>query len=548
VAPGSLIAGQSPSSVGSGDFSLNTAGRTVSELTAGDSLEINPTSSADNSLYYLTCGTVAGGAGQSVTYTLTGSDSGYSLSNITVYGGWKDAGRDQQAYTIYYSQVAAPTNFILLGSVNYNPANAANLPSATRATLSPATGWLATNVVAVKFDFTSPHSENEYCGYAEIAVYGLPGSPQLTMNTLPVTAADVVGSQVTFTAAFTAASPLAYQWQKIIEAITNNIAGATNPTLTLTNLQLSDTASYQLRATNGHGVAVSSRSSLAVSSVPVPVNNVITACAAQTGFGGSANDFYTTWTVAPGSLIAGMSPSSVGAGDFSEPAYHQCGTVTVLTDNSFGFLRNLPGNGDSPTEVACGTVAGGAGQSVTYTLAVSANGYNLTNITVYGGWGDAGRDQQAYTIYYSKKTAPATFIQLSSVNYNPANASSVQSATRATLTAVDGVLATNVAAVKFDFTTPAGKNGYEGYSEIDLYGVPMVMTNATNIVVQAAGSNLTLRWPSDHTGWRLQVQTNDVTQGLGTNWVDVANSTVTNQMTIPINPANGSIFYRMIYP
>jgi hypothetical protein len=57
-----------------------------------------------------------------------------------------------------------------------------------------------------------------------------------------------------------------------------------------------------------------------------------------------------------------------------------------------------------------------------------------------------------------------------------------------------------------------------------------------------------LNWPANHVGWRLQVQTNDVTQGLGTNWVDVVGATVTNQMTLPIDPANGSVFYRMVYP
>jgi hypothetical protein len=37
-----------------------------------------------------------------------------------------------------------------------------------------------------------------------------------------------------------------------------------------------------------------------------------------------------------------------------------------------------------------------------------------------------------------------------------------------------GALATNVAAVKFNFTTPAGENGYEGYSEIELFGTPTI--------------------------------------------------------------------------
>ena len=107
-------------------------------------------------------------------YTLTNaSGGGYNLTNITVYGGWGDAGRDQQAYTVYYSKVTAPTTFIQLDTVNYNPSNPANVQSATRATLTPASGWLATNVAAVKFDFTNPGSENGYCGYSAIDIYGI---------------------------------------------------------------------------------------------------------------------------------------------------------------------------------------------------------------------------------------------------------------------------------------------------------------------------------------------------------------------------------------
>ena len=59
---------------------------------------------------------------------------------------------------------------------------------------------------------------------------------------------------------------------------------------------------------------------------------------------------------------------------------------------------------------------------------------------------------------------------------------------------------------------------------------------------------LTLNWPLDHTGWRLQMQTNSLGQGLGTNWVTVPDSANTNQMLIPIDPANGSAFFRLVYP
>jgi hypothetical protein len=57
-----------------------------------------------------------------------------------------------------------------------------------------------------------------------------------------------------------------------------------------------------------------------------------------------------------------------------------------------------------------------------------------------------------------------------------------------------------------------------------------------------------LTWPQDHTGWSLQVQTNGLNEGLGTNWVTIPGSTLTNQILLPINPANGATFFRLAYP
>ena len=72
-----------------------------------------------------------------------------------------------------------------------------------------------------------------------------------------------------------------------------------------------------------------------------------------------------------------------------------------------------------------------------------------------------------------------------------------------------------------------------------------VNTTPTNIVTKVSGNQLTLSWPADHTGWTLQAQTNSLGKGLSTNWNNVAGSTLTNQMTFPINPANPTVFYRM---
>jgi autotransporter-associated beta strand protein len=296
-------------------------------------------------------------------------------------------------------------------------------------------------------------------------------APLVVTNTLPVTATDVVGSQVSFTAGFNGLGPIAYQWQVISGGITNNIPGATNTILTLPSLQLSNTASYQLQASNLLGVTVSTPSSLTVRGVPVAVNNVVTSIAAQTGLG-NGTTFTPTWTVTTNnSLIAGQSPSST-SGNFSlEISGRSVNSLTAGGSGALAIISGPSGVTTSTNYVTCGN-GGGAGASVIYTLAGSATGYNLTNIIVHGGWADAGRDQQAYTVYYSTIAAPTTFLQLSTVNHNPANAGNVQSAVRTTLMPASGALAANVAAVKFDFTSPPVENGYSGYSGIQLFGIP----------------------------------------------------------------------------
>ena len=286
--------------------------------------------------------------------------------------------------------------------------------------------------------------------------------------------------------------------------------------------------------------------------MPAAVSNVVTALAAQTGTG--TGTFTPTWTITTNnSLIAGQSPSTA-TGNFSEEVPGR--SVSSLTAGNLGLtqIAGTYGITTSPNYVTAGNGTGpdssSAGSALVYTLTGSATGYSLTNITVYGGWSDAGRDQQAYTVYYSKTNAPATFVLLGSVNYNPLNPAGAQSATRATLTPATGFLATNVAAVKFDFTSPASENGFCGYAAISMGGVPTVIvaTNPTNLICKVVASQLTLSWPADHLGWRLQAQTNNLTHGLGTNWIDVAGTAVTNQFSLPINPANGSVFYRLVYP
>ena len=72
----------------------------------------------------------------------------------------------------------------------------------------------------------------------------------------------------------------------------------------------------------------------------------------------------------------------------------------------------------------------------------------------------------------------------------------------------------------------------------------VVSTMPTNITGVVTADNFNLAWPAGHTGWQLQVQTN----GLGTNWVNIANSTLTNEMTFPIDREQSAVFFRLVYP
>ena len=298
-----------------------------------------------------------------------------------------------------------------------------------------------------------------------------PSAPALIQDTVPATALNTVGDQVTLTAVFSDAPPAVFQWQKISDGATNDIPGATNTILTLTNLQLADTASYVLKAvnaTNQEAISYTSARPLVVNPLPAAVNNLLTIIATQTGLGN--HSFTPTWTVATNdNLIAGQAPARSN-GNFSEEAPGRNvnsltadGTLEIASINQASFTTA------NTNYVTCGN-GNAAGSTVTYSLTNSPAGYDLTNITVYGGWVNSGRDQQAYTVYYSTVTSPDLFIPLGSVNFNPADPANAPSATRITLRAATGVLARNVASVKFDFTNPAAENGFCGYAKIVLSG------------------------------------------------------------------------------
>jgi hypothetical protein len=64
----------------------------------------------------------------------------------------------------------------------------------------------------------------------------------------------------------------------------------------------------------------------------------------------------------------------------------------------------------------------------------------------------------------------------------------------------------------------------------------------TNLIINLSGGLLQFNWPTDHIGWRLQMNTNLST----TNWQDVPGTDVTN--SVSILSTNGNAFFRLVYP
>ena len=92
-------------------------------------------------------------------------------------------------------------------------------------------------------------------------------------------------------------------------------------------------------------------------------------------------------------------------------------------------------------------------------------------------------------------------------------------------------------------------------SQLSVNGTIRVASVTSSTSPTLAGSfssgNLNLSWPAANLGWRLLLQTNNLTSGISTNhldWGTVPGSTNTTSVSIPISSGTPSEFYRLTYP
>jgi len=104
-------------------------------------------------------------------------------------------------------------------------------------------------------------------GYGSTSSVVIPTTNPTRITAHPADINATAGSNVTFSVAATGDGTLTYQWQK--NGV--NISGATLATLTLSNVQISDSSDYRCLVSHKHGTLTSYPGSLIVSGTSVPV-------------------------------------------------------------------------------------------------------------------------------------------------------------------------------------------------------------------------------------------------------------------------------------
>jgi autotransporter-associated beta strand protein len=360
------------------------------------------------------------------------------------------------------------------------------------------------------------------------------------LGTGPVTVVGngrfIIGTGLTLTKAITANAAAPGVGQGLIMADDN-----TNGTVTT----ISGPLMLNVSATSGgHFVGPTSSGYLHVAGpVTNTVTGVVVARAGNVRFSGGGD--YTVFTLAAGTTSLGanngLSPSAVltlgvsAAGTFDLNGFNQSLTGLAgdsanakLVTNSGATLSTLTLN-LAASNAYNGMVAGPLALVVngSGSLFLSGNNAYTGNTIVNGGTLEIAQPTLAAGSTVS--VANGAFLQLDFAGTN-----TVAGLVLGGMTQTNGVFNATTSA---PFITGTGS-----------LRVQTVNTTPTNLIPSRSGDTLTLGWPADHTGWRLQVQTNTLATGLGTNWVEVPDTATTNSYSTTLDGTNGAVFYRMVYP
>ena len=209
--------------------------------------------------------------------------------------------------------------------------NGTNIPGATNSVLA------LTNVQLYQAGNYAVVATNA-CGStlsSNMMLTVLPVPPSITAQ--PANQTNSVGYSASLTVATTGSLPLSYQWN----FNGTNINGATNATLMLANVQLSQAGNYAVLVTNAYGTVLSSNAVLAVVATPPAITTQPTN---ETIF---VNDSVSFSVAATGSLPLScqwnFNGTNIGGATnamltLTQVQLNQAGNYTVLVTNTFGAV------------------------------------------------------------------------------------------------------------------------------------------------------------------------------------------------------------------
>jgi hypothetical protein len=426
--------------------------------------------------------------------------------------------------------------------------------------------------------YTNILSASQILSHYQVVSAGLYPVPVVT-NQLPLPNASPFtlykGVSPSFMAVASGISPLSYQWYS------NNVAvaGATNTTFSINNVQTNFSTYCIITNPAGAGTSMVWTASVAAdptSLFPATVlsNNPVaywrlneTGGNIANDYAGGANGVYGSATTAglPGVPFGGL-PNETAVGMNNQASSVNAGSVAnsgvILNTNTVTLLSWIyptTGSENNPSGIifcrSGSTVAGsqiGGGNALDYTWNGLPATYN----------------------YGSGLTVPANQWSLVALTTTPTNAilyvfntNSVGSATNNVANAVQSFfgglnIGADPQATNRIFQGEIGESAIFNHtlSSSQLSQLFAAATNGVQSVgfttpppISFVSTNgmLSLTWPSKYVGYYyLQVQTNKVTVGLSTNWVpyggSVSSTLNSGGITNNINPANGTVFYRLM--
>jgi len=219
--------------------------------------------------------------------------------------------------------------------------------------------------------------------------------------------------------------------------------------------------------------------------------------------------------------------TKIGNGTLNLNAVNTYNGPTIITGGTLGGIGTLagaltnnatlaPGNNGIGTLTVAGNIALNAGSTSVFDV----NGTSLTKDTVVAGAGVVYGGTLSIT--------PAGAFTVGQQFQLFSGAGATNASNFASVTGSPG------SGMAFSFT-----NGVLSV----VPGGPSAPAHLTN---SYSGGVLHLAWPAGE-GWRLQVQTNDLTTGLSTNWQTLTDGSVSSA-DITVSPAEPTVFYRLIYP